>query len=70
MSDYRPLFTSLQSIDLLFKSMDWLLYNRDFRHDRINVEILYEGLETNELSPVLVKVLKNLMRYGYFLPLN
>ena len=26
-----------QSIDLLCKSMDWFLYDRDFRHERVNV---------------------------------
>ena len=29
-----------QSIDLLFKSMDWFLYDRDLRHERVNWRVI------------------------------
>ena len=32
----RPLTYRNQSIDLLFKSMDWFLYERDPHHERVN----------------------------------
>ena len=33
----RPLSYRNQSIDLLRKSMDWLLYDNDLRHERVNL---------------------------------
>ena len=29
-----------QSIDLLCKSMDWFLYDRDLRHERVNWRVI------------------------------
>ena len=32
----RPLLYRNQAIDLLWKSMDWFLYDNDLRHERVN----------------------------------
>ena len=32
----EPLAYRNQSTDLLFKSMDWFLYDNDLRHERVN----------------------------------
>ena len=33
----RPLSYRNQSIDLHSKSMDWFLYDKDLRHERVNI---------------------------------
>ena len=33
----RPLLYRNQAIDLLWKSMDWFLYDNDLRHERVNI---------------------------------
>ena len=33
-----PLSYRNQSIDLLGKSMDWFLYDNDFRHEKVSLE--------------------------------
>ena len=35
LSWWRPLLYRNQSIDLLYKSMDWFLYNNGLRHERV-----------------------------------
>ena len=37
LSCHRSLSCKNQSIDSLLKSMDWFLYDRDLRHERVNV---------------------------------
>ena len=34
---YLITFHRNQSIDLLYTSIDWFLYDREFRHERVNV---------------------------------
>ena len=38
LSRRRPLSYRSQSIDLLWKSMDWFLYGNGLRHERVNVD--------------------------------
>ena len=33
----RPLLYRNQATDLLWKSMDWFLYDNDLRHERVNI---------------------------------
>ena len=46
----RPLSNRNQSIDLLCKSMDWFLYDKGLRHERVN------GLKLMLLTTFLQKV--------------
>ena len=36
-----------QTIDLLYKSIDWFLYERDFRHERVKLD--FEKTFTGEV---------------------
>ena len=36
----RPLSNRNQPINLLRKSMDWFLYDNDFRHEKVNALII------------------------------
>ena len=40
----RPLLYRNQSIDLLCKSMDWFLHNRDLRHESVNRKLQWFNL--------------------------
>ena len=47
LSWWRSLSYRNQSIDLQTKSMDWFLYDRDLRHERVKVGVLLnEDFET------------------------
>ena len=41
-SSFRSLPYRNQSIDLQRKSVDWFLYNRDLRHERVNMNYEYK----------------------------
>ena len=45
----RPLSYRNQSIDLLCKSMDWFLYDRTLRHERVNYILNYQSYENESL---------------------
>ena len=47
-----------QSIDLLCKSMDWILYDRDLRHKRFNLAFLFIALNTYLLVRIVSLVSK------------
>ena len=36
-------------VNLLCKSMDWFLYDRDFRHERVNIEFWFSASNTRLL---------------------
>ena len=53
----RSLSYRNQSIDLLYKSIDWSLYDRDLRHKRVN------RIETHSVTNVLIKLLSILLNW-------
>ena len=47
---HRPLSYRNQSINLLSKSMDWLLYDRDLRHKRVKDTLREKGSSNKTLA--------------------
>ena len=45
-----------QFIDLLFKSMDWFLYDRDLRHERVKGSRMFDRVLTTFLFGLVVSV--------------
>ena len=46
----RPLSYRNQSIDLQSKSMDWFLYDRGFRHERVKYEVKIQAKDAQRWS--------------------
>ena len=60
----RPLSYSNQSIDLLYKSMDWFLYDNDLVHERVKCRINWKKLNPTFLSilhSVFIKIFMKIL---------
>ena len=77
-----PFIHRNQSIDLLFKAIDWFLYDRDLHHERancdiwtgpVNIYVLNNGTTAarSEIWPKLIKVSeKRYWRRNYVFIIN
>ena len=47
-----------QSIDLVYKSMDWFLYNRDFHQERVKrkIRLTFDLIPTNEQRKLIESI--------------
>ena len=52
----RSLSFRNQSFDLLCKSVDWFLYNRDLRHERVNNSFHCEIKKIQYITALAIKV--------------
>ena len=55
----RPLSYRIQFIDLLCKSMDWFLYDKDLRHERVKWWLQNLGTCQSSMMELFTKVVKN-----------
>ena len=57
-----------QSIDLQSKSVDWFLYDRDLRHERVNGTIFGDVFKTRQVSKtgLFAKIVTGLKQFNVF----